>query len=62
MNDADYEARRKRRERERKAGLAFTQTLRERLEAERIPIETRMESEETKSVKWAKNDSPSGVS
>jgi hypothetical protein len=46
MNDADYEARRKRRERERKAGLAFTQTLRERLESERIPIETLMESEE----------------
>ena len=44
MNDADYEARRERRERERKAGLAFTQSLRERLEAERIPIETLMKS------------------
>jgi hypothetical protein len=44
MNDADYEARRERRERERKAGLAFMQTLRERLEAKRIPIETLMES------------------
>ena len=44
MNDADYETRRKRRERERKAGLVFTQTLRERLESKRIPIQTLMES------------------
>jgi hypothetical protein len=44
MNAADYEAQRERRERERKAGLAFTQTLRERLKAKRIPIETLMES------------------
>ena len=46
MNEADYEARRERREREREDGLAFTQTLRERLEAERIPIEALSESEE----------------
>jgi hypothetical protein len=44
MNDADYEARRERRERERKTGLAFTKTLRERLEAKRILIETLMKS------------------
>ena len=39
----NMEARRKRRERERAAGLAFSQTLRERLEAGRIPIEALME-------------------
>ncbi len=49
MNEADYEAyvfASELRERERNAGLAFTQTLRERLEAERIPIGDLMESEE----------------
>jgi hypothetical protein len=37
MRESDYEARRERREREREAGVAFTQVLRERLEAGRIP-------------------------
>jgi hypothetical protein len=46
MREADHEARRARREREREAGLAFTQTLREHLEAERIPIEALSEPEE----------------
>jgi hypothetical protein len=47
MNDADYEAelRYERRQRERKAGLEFTQMLRERLEDGLIPIEDLMESE-----------------
>jgi len=56
MNAADYEARREHRERERKAGLAFTQTLREHLESKRIPIETLMESEEPESVERKKNN------
>ncbi len=42
-SEVDREARRKRRERERAAGLAFSQTLRERLEAGRIPMEALME-------------------
>jgi hypothetical protein len=46
MREADHEARCERRERERAAGLAFTQMLRERLEAERIPIEALSEPEE----------------
>lgn len=46
MREADYEARRERRERERESGLAFSKVLRERLEAERFPIEALMESEE----------------
>jgi hypothetical protein len=46
MNAADYEARRARLEREREAGLAFTQMLRERLEAECIPIESLTKPEE----------------
>ena len=45
MREADHEARRTRREREREAGLAFTQTLREHFEAERIPIEALSEPE-----------------
>jgi hypothetical protein len=35
MREADYEARREQREREREAGLTFTSTLREKLEAGR---------------------------
>jgi hypothetical protein len=46
MREADYEARRERREREREAGLAFTAVLRERMEADRIPLETLMESDD----------------
>ena len=42
-SEVDMEARRKRRERERAAGLAFSQSLRERLEAGRIPIEALVE-------------------
>jgi hypothetical protein len=45
MREVDHEARRARREREREAGLAFTQTLREHLEAGRIPIEALSEPE-----------------
>lgn len=46
MSEADYEARRERREREREAGIAFTQRLREQLEAGRIPAEALMEPEQ----------------
>jgi hypothetical protein len=42
-SEADMEARRERREQERTAGLAFSQTLRERLEAGRIRVEDLME-------------------
>jgi predicted CopG family antitoxin len=45
MRDADYEARRERRERERESGLAFSKVLRERLEAKRSPVEALMEPE-----------------
>ena len=45
--EADYEASRERCEREREAGLAFTQKLREQLEARRIPVEVLMKSEES---------------
>lgn len=38
-NEADYEAKRQRLAREREQGLAFSQTLREKLEATRIHIE-----------------------
>jgi hypothetical protein len=50
MTDADYEAklRYERRERERETGLAFTEMLCERLEAQRIPIEALMEPDETR--------------
>ena len=61
MREADHEARRTRREREREAGLAFTQTLRERLEAERIHIEALTEPVESEAgqsgqrlMPWAK--------
>jgi hypothetical protein len=47
MREADYEAKRERREREREAGLAFSERLREQLEARRIPVEALMESEES---------------
>jgi hypothetical protein len=49
MNNAEHEAyvfASELHERERNARLAFTQTLRERLEAERVPIGALMESEE----------------
>jgi hypothetical protein len=45
MREADYEARRERRERERESGLAFSKVLREQLEAKRIPVESLMEPE-----------------
>jgi hypothetical protein len=47
MREPDHEARRDRREREREAGVAFTQVLRERLEAGRIPLEGREKSDES---------------
>jgi hypothetical protein len=47
MKEPDHEARRERREREREAGVAFTRVLREHLEADRIPLEGREESDES---------------